>query len=271
MPIMYYAHRFQRQLEDHCVVVQWDQRGAGKSFSNNIPIESMNVNQILSDALELIYILRERYKKEKVYLVGHSWGSYLGMLLVHQYPELFHAYIGVGQVTNEKRSRQIAHQFIEIHAKETGQDEAIRELREKEELVLEKWLFKFRAELYGANSWKPFLWAGLLSPEYNLFDFAKIPKGSSFSSKHMKKNAIQGELMDEVTRADIPVYFMSGKHDYVTPHELVELYFQVIKAPKKEIILFTNSAHFPFFEEPKKFADEIVKVLKETALVSSKS
>lgn len=97
MPTMYLAHAFQRLLENSFIVVQWDRRGAGKSYSGRIPAATMSVRQEISDTRELVDVLRQRFHKQKVYLVGFSYGSYLGMLAAQRFPELFHAYVGVGQ------------------------------------------------------------------------------------------------------------------------------------------------------------------------------
>ncbi|UCG52086.1 MAG: alpha/beta hydrolase [Candidatus Latescibacterota bacterium] len=264
MPMMYLAHAFQAELENHFVVVHWDQRGAGKSYSDGIPVETMNVEQILSDALEFIELLKRQFGQNKIYLAGHSWGSYLGMLLVHRHPELFHAYIGIGQVTDPERSREIQDRFIRERARETGNTKAIEDLDSKGAAAHEMWLFKFGAELHDATSWVPFLLVGLRSSEYTFMDCLKIAPGSSFSSRHMTYNAINGPLIDEVTQVDVPVYFFTGRHDYTTPFELIEQYLEKIDAPTKKMVWFEDSAHFPFFEEPGEFAHEMKTVLLET-------
>ncbi len=105
MPMMYLAHTFQRHLEDSFVCVQWDQRGAGKSYYSGMPTQNLTVEQILKDAEELVQELQVRFGQNKIYLAGHSWGSYLGMLLIQRHPKLFHAYIGIGQVVDEARAR----------------------------------------------------------------------------------------------------------------------------------------------------------------------
>lgn len=118
----------------------------------------------------------------------------------------------------------------------------------------EKWLFRFRAELHASRSCRPFIKAGLLAPEYGLFDIPKVAKGSAFSSKHMRYDVIDGPLMDNVREVGVPVYFLMGRYDQVTPLSLVEEYVKALEAPHKQIILFRRSAHFPFFEEPSSFA-----------------
>jgi pimeloyl-ACP methyl ester carboxylesterase len=261
MPMMYLAHVFQRHLEDSFVCVQWDQRGAGKSFRNDLPTETLTVEQILSDARELVQLLRTRFGQDKIYLAGHSWGSYLGMLLVQRHPELFRAYIGIGQVVDEMRAREIAERFIRERAIETDDQEALLELNTRGAAVHEKWLFKYGAVLYGKTGYSSFIWAGLKAPEYGFFDIPKVGKGSSFSSRHMRYDAIRGPLMEHVSEVQVPVYFIAGRHDYTTPSELVEEYIRVLKAPQKRLIWFERSAHFPFFSEPKEFARTLESIL----------
>lgn len=263
MPMMYLAHTFQRKVEDRFVCIQWDQRGAGKSYNKNIPIESMNVEQMLSDAYDLIQILRERFQQTKIYLVGHSWGSYLGMLLIYRYPELFHAYVGVGQVVDNHKARDITARFLMKTAQATNNLDALKELEELGIAVHEKWLFKFGGELYGETSFMPFIREGLKAQEYGVTDIFKVSKGSSFSSRHMQFNAISGQLGEYVKKVKVPVYFFLGRYDYNTPPELVEWYCDHLEAPQKKIVWFEGSAHFPFFSEPEKFASTLKEILNE--------
>jgi pimeloyl-ACP methyl ester carboxylesterase len=261
MPMMYLAHAFQRPLEKHFVCVQWDQRGAGKSFSEEIPTETLTVEQILADALELIDLLRARFDQEKIFLAGHSWGSYLGMQLVARHPDKIAAYIGIGQVVDEARAQEAAERFLRGRAIETGDQEALLELDTQGPAVQEKWLFKYGAALYGKTGYTPFIWAGIKAPEYGLFDIRKVAQGSSFSSRHMQYNTLPGPLIDSVTRVSIPVAFFAGRDDYTTPSVLVEEYLDLLEAPIKRMVWFERSAHFPFFSEPEKFADEAVAFL----------
>ncbi len=151
-----------------------------------------------------------------------------------------------------------------IEAAERGGQEASDDLDAYGRSMHEKWLFRFHAELVDDTSWLPFFKMGPRSPECGFFDFFKIAPGSNFSSRHMVYNAIDGELMDEVVAVDIPVYFFMGRHDYVTPFELAQEYLGVLDGPYKKMVWFENSAHFPFYEEPARFTEEMIGVLKET-------
>lgn len=254
MPMMYLSHAFQRPLEEHFVCVHWDQRGAGKSFHAGVSADRLSVRRLLDDLYELVGMLSTWFGKQKIYLAGHSFGSYLGMLAVREHPELFEVYLGIGQVVDDERASALQDKFIRREAAELGEPEAVADLDRVGTAAHEKWLFRFRGELRASKSYAPFIKAGLLSPEYGLFDIPKVARGSAFSSKHMKYDVIDGPLMDAVREVGVPVYFLMGQYDQVTPLALVEEYSEVLDAPHKQIILFRRSAHFPFFEEPDSFA-----------------
>jgi len=253
MPTMYLAHAFQRPLEDDFVVVQWDRRGAGKTYRDSLTPGDLSVSQLLSDTEELVNYLRRRYDKDKIYLAGHSFGSHLGILFAVRHPELLHAYVGIGQVVDGEASGPIKEQFIRERAKELDYMFAIEQIEKQGEQAYEKWLFEFGGVLYRSKSWRPLLWTGLQAPEYEWSDVLKVPKGSSFSSRHMSYDVIDGSVIDEIHRLDIPVYFFTGRHDYTTPFELVQRYNEHLQAPFKKIIWFEQSSHFPFFEQPAEF------------------
>ena len=262
MPMMYLAHKFQRPLEKDFTVVQWDRRGAGKTYARNIPsAESMNVRQILDDAYELIDTLRNRYHQNKIILVGHSFGTYLGSIMVTERPELFSAYISIGQVVDSKKSRVLQEKFIREKAKLTGRTDVIADLNKSNQQNLEKWLFEFGGELKHSKSFFPLIWSGMFAPEYTLPEVLKVAEGSSFSSSNMKYNVLSKSIYYEIREYQIPVFFFVGTSDYTTPHELISEYYELIKAPRKEIVYFENSAHFPFFEQPTKFCNEIKRLL----------
>jgi pimeloyl-ACP methyl ester carboxylesterase len=127
---MYLAHAFQRPLEKEFVVVQWDRRGAGKSDQEDIS-NFLNSEQLVADTIELTSLLRARFHQEKIYLVGHSWGTYLGMLVIARHPEFYRAYVGIGQLGRSAPIPGIQDAYIRQCAGRAGDDEATKELDEK--------------------------------------------------------------------------------------------------------------------------------------------
>lgn len=157
-----FAPRYQHSLEDDFVVVNWDQRGAGKSYSENIPKDTMTLEHFISDANELVDYLCHRFGRSKIFLVGHSWGSVLGSMLVYCYPEKFEAYIGIGQVVNMNDNERLSYQYVLKEAKKSNNKRAVKSLEGigeppykneiKDLMTQRKWLGKFKGAVYEKNS-----------------------------------------------------------------------------------------------------------------------
>jgi pimeloyl-ACP methyl ester carboxylesterase len=263
MPAMYLAHAFQRELEKDFVVVQWDRRAAGKSYREDIS-STLTTEQLVADTVELTNVLRARFHQDKIYLVGHSWGTYLGMLVIARHPELYHAYVGIGQLARSSPIAGIQDEYIRQSAIRIGDQDAIKELDGKGGSVRETLLFKFGGEIHKAKSFMPILLTGLAAPEYSLRDARNIPKGVSLYSENFVYNSISGDLMDAIPKVEIPIYFFTGRYDYTDPFTLTEEYFSKINAPEKHIVWFEESAHFAFYEEPAVFARQMRAVLSAT-------
>jgi pimeloyl-ACP methyl ester carboxylesterase len=263
MPAMYLAHACQRELENSFTVVHWDRRGAGKSYSKKIPAESLAVSRQLADAVELVNLLRDRYGKPRVYLLGHSWGSLLGLIAASRHPELFHAYVGIGQVVDDGEARRLQLEFVTREARARRDRKALEEIL-RGPRSLENYLFRYGAELTGATSWWPLLRIGLRAPEYSFWDSMKVPRGVSFSHAHTRDDVLFDRPPREaIRRLELPVWFFAGRRDYTTPSELVARYIDDLEAPRKELVWFERSAHFPFLEEPARFTAEMRRVRAE--------
>lgn len=259
MPAMYLGHAFQRPLEKDFVVVHWDQRASGKSYRDDIDPALISTSQLVADAEAVIAYLQQRLGAEKVYLVGHSHGTYLGALLASRRPDLVKAYVGIGQVADMSREIPVQDAFLKTRLSTLG----LPESTEISGANREDLLFQTGSELYGETSFTPLLVTGLFAPEYSLSDVMKVRAGSSFSSANMKRDMINGPMLETVTQFSTPVYFVMGEHDMVTPVSLAREYFDRVDAPKKTWIAYGSSAHFPFFEEPEKFAADMKRIAAE--------
>ena len=261
MPATYLAHDFQRELEKRFVVVHWDQRASGKSFKVDTDPRKLSTSVLLSDTDVVVDFLRDQFETERLWLVGHSHGAYLGVLYARRYDEKVCAFVGVGQVTNDGSSGPVAalqKRFL---------DERREELGLKPDVViddsnLEDLLFKSGSELYGETSFVPLLLSGLMATEYSFSDILKVAKGSSFSSRNMRYD-MPRDLLAHEWQFNIPVALIMGRHDMVTPTELARDYFDRIEAPLKAWYQFEGAAHFPHFEKPKRFA-VTMSALEET-------
>lgn len=265
MPATFLAHRMPH-IERDFVVVHWDQRGAGRSYREDLDWSTLSVEAVLADALDLTDTLRARFGRERVVLLGHSWGSYLGMLLAWRHPDRISHYVGVGQVADRAREAELQRRFLMDTASAEGDVEALELLEREGPAAHESLLFRYGAELAGATSFWPLVWMGLTAPEYTVLDALKVARGSSLSSRHMQWNAIDRPLMEAVDSVAVPVTFVMGGRDWTTPHPLARAFFRRLQAPSKQWVWFEDAAHFPFLSEPERFA----RALREAVVMQGR-
>lgn len=265
------AWTFQAPWEDYFTVVEWDQRGSGKTYAANTPAQmapGMNVAGMTRDAAALVQYLRERFHKKKIFILGHSWGTVLGVMLAQSHPDWFYAYIGVGQVVDTRRGEQIGYDFALGQAKAHHDDNAIRELTAiapypDKELTLQrvsvrsKWEMYYGGLAYGRRdfTWEANTWE--LSPDYSARDLHAIGAGSEFSLKYLLGPLLTVNL-DGVRQLGCPVIEFVGAHDYTTPSSPVIDWLERLHAPSKRLVIFADSAHMIFQEQPGRFLVHLV-------------
>ncbi len=260
----FWVIRDQSGLADCATLVCWDQRGAGLSYSKKQDYTGLSVDRMVEDAAELVTYLCERFQKEKLLIVGHSWGSLLGTLLAKKYPEHIAAYVGMGQFVEGAENETLAYQFVLDEAKTRGDKKALRDLEkigwpesglyktENGLMVQRKYMGKYGGGTYGSSesTVTSILIPLLKSPEYSLFGMLKYATGAMSSLKYLWKQVVACNLHDTIKTLEMPVYLTEGRHDYNTPIPIAERWFNALKAPKKEWIWFESSAHSPIKEEP---------------------
>jgi pimeloyl-ACP methyl ester carboxylesterase len=260
---------FTKPLEEHFVVVNYDQRGAGKSYSSSIDKTTMTVAQLLADTFEVIDYLLKRFEKLKLFLCGHSWGTVLGIEAIRQKPALFEAYIGVSQVVNLAAGEEISYDFTLNKAKEANNTKAIEELSKMgrppyetldDMLCQRKWLEVFGGSTYELKLTKIMQKASSLK-EYNIWDWVwRFRKGMMFSLNCLKDELMEIAFDEKETNFEVLIYFFEGTSDFQVPFELAQSYFEKIQAPDKHIIMFENCGHMIPFERPGRFCEEIIKI-----------
>jgi pimeloyl-ACP methyl ester carboxylesterase len=263
-----FSRKLQKELEKEFIVINWDQRGAGLSYSNKLHKEDMTINQLLNDTKELVRYLLNRFNQKKLFIVGHSWGSVLGILSASQFPQYIYSYIGVGQVADMMKGEQISYEYVVNKAKESNNTKALQELNKigfdvhslNYLRTQRKWLEKFGGSIIGTNMNKLLLSDLFTLKEYTLYDWFKFMKGAMFSLSSMWEEVLEIDFFATNPSFDIPIYICAGKHDYQTPFEISKQYFDWIKAPHKEFFWFEHSAHCPNFEEPLNFFNVCKKV-----------
>ncbi len=274
---MGFSHQFQSALERSFVVVQWDQRGAGKSFAGTAP-ESMRVQQFLSDTHEMVLYLKQRFQRDRIYLLGHSWGAYLGLQEAWKHPENLHAFIGTGQMIDLIEQERLSHRWALQQARERQDASATRELEGLGEPPYAdavkgmnakyEWLWTYGGMMEGQTGPSPFVKGMLCSPDYSLMDIYHFVRGSSFSVEQLARNEGSGfwqlRAPGPKPRFEVPVYFIAGEQDRVTPTTLVNAYAQSLTAPDKQVFLIPGAGHFAFYTHPDRFNEAMQAVLGHT-------
>lgn len=271
-PLLSVARLFGLELEKHFTVVHWDQRASGKSRRQSYDDNELTLRTYLDDTLFVVNLLRERFGQDKIYLVGHSWGSILGVHTVRDHPELFHAYIGMGQTVNMGEGERISMEFVKDRAREEGNAKALAELttlsppylEDASQLIVQrKWLGHFKAmhEFSIAQLMNPLF----TSPEYSILDIVAWIRGVILLAQRTWPEVVSIDFFIEAPKLDLPVYFFTGRYDHQTPFELTERYLEMLEAPYKALIWFEKSAHMMNLSEPDYYQDVLInKVLKET-------
>lgn len=272
MPELPVSHLSDLELEKHFTVVHWDQRAAGKTRRQGFDEADLRVPVFVDDALALVGHLQARFNKDKIYLVGHSWGTMMGTLAVRDHPELFHAYVGMGQLTNLTDNEVVGLEYVRRRAREEGNAKALAELEGlhppysdniDEMSIQRKWLYMYGGGLRGLGFDDLFL-AYFTSPDYSLLDLFAMSQ-SIASAAVMWPEMAEYDFLTDALKFDVPVYFFAGRHDYNTPSVLAEKYMELLDAPHKEMVWFENSAHLMNASDPDHYQDMLInKVLKDT-------
>jgi pimeloyl-ACP methyl ester carboxylesterase len=246
---------FTGKLQEHFVVVLWDQRESGKTRQLNPSPQPLTVDRYQQDTHELIIYLLHRFKRPKLYLVGFSWGTVLGIKTARQYPNLLYAYIAVSQLVHQVKSERMLLQRLKEYAATTKNQTALRELS------LVKIPFENKDQLYYQRKWL-FAYIHNPIPDADLKrDFDELPN----SLFRLGVEAGKIDFTKEIPALRCPVYFFAGRNDYQTNHELTYSYYQQLKAKNKHFYWFEKSAHVIIGTEPDLFQESIIgKVFPET-------
>jgi len=269
-PLMPFSNKLKR-LEEEFIVVYWDQRGAGKSYSEEILTNTMTLERFLKDAYEVIQLVKCEYSKERIFLAGHSWGSILGINLAYEYPSEIYAYIGISQVVDYAKGSKVSYQFALKNAKEKNMNDKVEKLIEIgeppfKEGVTEISLVSSYVFEFGGAYHTPVDIGGIIgsSEVYSTIDMDNTNKGMEFSAINLIETIGETNLVkDKKLAFETPIIFLCGKYDYIVPSEVVLDYYEIVKAPVKEVIWMNESAHFCYLEETENFIDILFKIKRD--------
>ncbi len=257
------------KLEESFIVVNWDQPGAGKSY-NAVDQKALTVDRYVNDGLALAAYLRDRFQKEKIFLLGESWGSALGVWMIQKEPDLFYAFGGTGQMVAFLENDLKCYQFAIDQARERGDTKKIQALEKQgpppyygKGTALKESAFLLETFRYmnadpnisddGFNTLQD-----LAGHEYGLLDKVNWFRGLLYTLDIVYPQLWEVDFRIQAPALEIPVYFLIGRHDVNAPPDLTEAYYQILQAPKKELIWFERSGHNPWVTEADLFSEVLV-------------
>lgn len=266
IPDYYLTGKYPTGLEEYFTVVWWEQRGSGLSYGANIPGETMNLDRMISDTKEVTNYLRNRFGQEKIYLMGRSGGTFIGIQSAAMMPELYHAYIGLGQMSDQLKSEKLAYEYMLKKYSDAGNRKIVQKLEASPVTdSIPYGYLKLRDQAMhslgiGTTRNMNSIITGIFIPslaciEYTVTEKFNLWRGKSQSGVHpLWSDMIATDLIKQVNEVNIPVYFFHGIYDYTVSYTLAEQYLEDLHAPLKGFYTFENSAHSPLFEEPEKVA-----------------
>jgi pimeloyl-ACP methyl ester carboxylesterase len=266
------ARSFIHKLEEEFIVVHWDQRGAGKSNPRNFDESTMTVENYIRDVHQMTQYLKEKCGKQKIYLLGHSWGTQLGMIAVKRYPEDYCAYIGVGQVVHHHNAQRIAFEELKSRIKLRG---SRKDLHRLEALQSPPYIqhadYVAFAKLLNKNQMNMdvkmnrIVKAALFSNTYSLADLRNWLRGANRGSGPMWQQSQGWDILNHAPNIEVPCYFISGEFDFNTPAFLVDEMLKQPQAPETGVhYIISGAGHTPFFGNPYKFHSVLASIKKTT-------
>jgi len=263
MPDYFLSQDYPTGLDEYFTVVWWEQRGSGLSYNANVPASSVNPGQIVSDTIALTNYLRGRFGQDKIYLMGHSGGTFFGIQAVQRAPELYRAYIGVAQMSHQIESEKLAYEYMLQRFKAEGNAKMVKRLESgpvtdsvplPDSYQSARDVGMHSLGIGTTHDMKSvvtgLLLRSFLFRDYTLAEKIDMWRGKISSGKQLWNAELSTDLTKKVTRVEVPVYFLHGAYDYTVSYPLAKAYYEQLDAPVKGFYTFAESAHSPLFEEP---------------------
>lgn len=277
IPEYFLEQQYPTGLEEEFVVCYLEYRGTSLSYHSKMDVTTMTTEQYIEDVVVVSNYLRERFGKEKIYVMGHSFGTYIGLKTVYLYPELYHAYIAMSQNCNQRESEYLAYDYMLEQYKMAGNERMvkrfeefpIRESDEAYETYFTSMLRDTAMHELGVGTTRDMksviteiFFPTLKCTVYSPTERINIWRGKAYAQKlEIAKDAWNFNAFEEIKEIEIPIYFFAGKYDYTCCYSLQKEYYEQLQAPVKEFYTFENSAHSPLFEEPEKGMEILRRLL----------
>ena len=262
---------FNSDLAKEMILVSWDQAGCGRSYMQNPNPKNLSAESLVNDAHELTQYLKKKYNKQKIFLLGFSYGSVIGLQLANKYPGDYYAYIGVSQIINFEESWNASMKWLKEQATIRNDSNTLKQLeliqkkdssicKTKLDCFMSKYLLlvNYNATIFNKDIAKEIEKAEGFYEDYKGYNWFGA---FNYTSTRLQEKQFSTDL-NSINSLNIPVYFMAGRHDWNLPGIVAEDHFNKMSAPKKEFIWFERSGHEPPEEEATKFNDLVIRIVK---------
>ncbi|GLC32624.1 alpha/beta fold hydrolase [Clostridium omnivorum] len=264
-----FAHAFQEKWEEIFTVVHWDQRGAGKTLTRN-PNIYPTIDSMLEDLYDTVQYLKKKYNKQKVIILGHSWGSVLGTIFTKKYPEEVAYYIGVGQVISLIDNERVGYEKVKELAIKANDKKTLKRLEAIGNYPGEKFDSSFMTKCSKVRRIQgkynlaitmtlPLIKNIFKSPIFKLSDISALSKAAK-ANKKVLEFLYYFNLNAESTEYMVPIYYILGENDWQTPYVIAQNYFNKINAPSKGLYLIPNAGHGTMVDQPQLFFEALLDV-----------
>ena len=271
---------FAQGWDEYFTVVQWDQRAAGKTFLLNDPAAvapTLTLERMVADAEEMAAWARKEFGKERIFVLGHSFGSFLGLRLAEHHPEWLYAYVGVGQVADSLESERRGWRFALDAARRAGNAEAVRELQAISDYgaagrpiaidqlhIQRKWVAAYGGVMAYRRDNDAESDLSKLSPDYSGEELRHIWDGNKISVPALLPGMLALDL-SATRKLGVPLILFEGRHDFNVNSDVAAAWFETVAAPDKHLVWFEHSGHMPMTEEPGKFLLSLVRYARPLA------
>lgn len=271
---------FSRGLEEYFTVIQWDQRATGKTYLLTDPAKiasTLTTERMISDVEEMATWARREFGKDRIFVLGHSYGSFLGLQFAQRHPEWLYAYIGVCQSIDGPENERRGWRFAINAARLAGNSEAVRELEGiapypppghavpiNDLYIQRKWVGYYGGVMAYRKNNSADGDLAQLSPDYSDQEISHIWDGNKFATPYLLPDLVAADL-GKINNLAVPVILLEGRHDVNVNSEIAAAWFDKVKAPKKHLVWFEHSGHMPMTEEPGKFLFALVQYARPIA------
>lgn len=263
-----------RPWERYFTVVMWDQRDAGRTFVRNGPVHDMSLERVSQDGIALADFLRRHLGRRKIVLLGHSWGTMVGLRMVHDRPDLFSAYVGTGQVVDIAEKERINYARAMAKLREMHDADGIRELaaagpppyRSFRQLLIERSLsdrYDLPAE---RDIFRNMIPIAVFAPGWSLWDLYRYTQASDYAEAATFDADASYDARRLGTDYPLPFFIINGADDHITPTSLAKDYFNSIHAPEKQFVALSGAGHSAVLTEPEVFLHELLTRVRPVAL-----